>query len=101
METLKKLVMRMMMLGARESTVSSKRSWSEKATSRPVPGFLMVRSMKGITGSSGGSGMVMVPWVERPGKGGGVWASAPMGEKRKKKTAAITPRLNRLKGLFI
>jgi hypothetical protein len=48
----------------------------------------MVRSMKGITGSSGGSGIAMVPWPERPGKGGGVWAPALTGKNRKNRITA-------------
>jgi hypothetical protein len=74
MEILRKLVIRIIILGARERTVINRRSWREKATSCPDSGFLMVRSTKGITGSAGGEGMFMVPWVDIPGKGGGVWA---------------------------
>jgi hypothetical protein len=74
MEILKKLVMRMIILGARDRTVRRRRSWREKATSCPDSGFLMVKSTKGITGSAGGVGIFIVPWVERSGKGK-TWAS--------------------------
>jgi hypothetical protein len=70
MEILRKLVISMMMLGARERMVINRRSWREKATSCPDAGFLMVRSTKGITGSAGGVGIFIVPWVDIPGKGG-------------------------------
>jgi hypothetical protein len=74
MEIRRKLVMRMMMLGARERAVRRRRSWREKATSWPDSGFLMVRSMKGIPGFSGAGGIVTVPSVDIPGKGG-TWAA--------------------------
>jgi hypothetical protein len=61
MEILRKLVIRMMMLGARERTVRRRRSWREKATSCPPSGFLTVRSIKGTTGAPGGAGIFMVP----------------------------------------
>jgi hypothetical protein len=69
MEIRRKLVMRMMILGARDKTVTRRRSWSEKATSCPDSGLRMVKSIKGITGSAGGVGIAMVPSVERSGKG--------------------------------
>jgi hypothetical protein len=78
MDMRRKLVIRMIMLGARDRTVRRRRSWREKATSLPDSGFLTVRSIKGITGSAGGEGMVMVPSVERSGKGR-VWAFSGRG----------------------
>jgi len=66
--------MRIIMLGAREMRVSRRRSCREKATSWPLCGFLMVRSMKGTPVFVGGAGIPMVPGVDMPGNGG-VWAS--------------------------
>jgi hypothetical protein len=77
MEILRKLVTRIMMLGARERTVKRSSSWREKATSWPFWGFRTERSIKGITGAGGGVGISMVPWVEKFGKAGWVsWAPA-------------------------
>jgi hypothetical protein len=50
METRRKLVVKMMMLGARDRTVIRRSSCRENATSLPDSGFLTLRSMKGITG---------------------------------------------------
>jgi hypothetical protein len=77
MEILRKLVMRRMMLGARERTVRRRSNWREKATSRPLSGFLIERSIKGTTGIPGGAGMFMVPWTDISGKGSDSWAAAP------------------------
>jgi hypothetical protein len=94
MEILRKLVIRIRMLGARDRMVIRSSNWREKATSRPDSGFRMVRSIKGITGSAGASGMAMVPGVDRSGKGR-VWAPAgTMGRSRK--ISAIKAR-----GVFI
>jgi hypothetical protein len=94
MDIRKKLVIRIIILGARERTVMRRRSWREKATSSPESGFRMVRSIKGITGSAGGSGMAMVPWVEKSGKGR-VWADTARpgkNNRKKKKTPTGTPK---------
>jgi hypothetical protein len=80
MEILRKLVMRMIMLGARDRMVTRSRSWREKATSCPDSGFRMVRSIKGITGSAGASGIAMVPGGDISGKGR-VWAAAEKGNQ--------------------
>jgi hypothetical protein len=82
--------MRIMILGARERMVIRRRSWREKATSWPDSGFLMLRSIKGITGSAGGAGTAMVPGVDISGKGR-VWAprKKPGTKKRKKKNTAL------------
>jgi len=47
----RKLVTRMRMLGARESAVSRRRSWTEKATSFPVLGLRTRRSTRGTRGT--------------------------------------------------
>jgi hypothetical protein len=91
-EILKKLVVRITMLGARERTVKSKRSWRENATSCPLWGFRTERSIKGTTGDGGGVGIFMVPWVERLGKAGLSWADAGEGAAKNinaRKAAAI------------
>jgi hypothetical protein len=79
-----------MMLGARERIVIRRRSWREKATSWPDSGFLIVRSIKGITGSAGGAGIAMVPGTDISGKGR-VWAlrKNPGMKKRKEKKTAL------------
>jgi hypothetical protein len=59
-EMRKKLVINMMMLGARDRTVSNRRSCIEKATSCPVSGSRTVKSMKGIAVLSG-EGIAVVP----------------------------------------
>jgi len=96
MATLRKLVIRIRMLGARESIVSNKRSCREKATSWPLSGFLMVRSIKGTPTFVGGAGISMVPGVAIPGNGGaggGIWASAFHGIAiNKKMDTRIKPR---------
>ena len=66
--TLRKLVIRIRMLGARESRVSRSRSCREKATSWPLWGFLILRSIKG-TGVVEGVGIAAVPSVLKPGNG--------------------------------
>ena len=78
MATLRKLVMRMMMLGARERRVIRSSSCKEKATSWPLWGFLTVRSTKGTPVFVSGAGRAVVPCVDMPGKGG-VCASTPIG----------------------
>jgi hypothetical protein len=99
MEILRKLVIRMMMLGARERTVKRRRSWREKATSCPLWGFLTERSIKGTTGAGGGVGIFMVPSVERLGKAGGSWFSwAPAGTRIRSINRAIKNHETRRRG---
>jgi len=65
----RKLVIRIKMLGASARAVKRRSSCMEKATSCPLSGFLMVRSIKGTGVIDGGSGMPIVPSVAIPGNG--------------------------------
>jgi hypothetical protein len=68
METRRKLVVKMMILGARDRTVMRSSSCRENATSLPDSGFLILRSMKGMTGLCGGAGMAVVAGLDTSGK---------------------------------
>ncbi len=77
MDIRRKLVTNMRMLGASESAVSSRRSWTEKATSWPEFGFLTLRSTNGTKGTVvGNPDVARTPEPEAPGlaadRGGGV-----------------------------
>jgi hypothetical protein len=94
MAILRKLVIKIKILGARESSVKRRRSWREKATSLPLSGFLIVRSINGTGVVAGGAGTAMVPSVALPGNGtlggvilgkGGVWAPTLKGKAVKMK----------------
>jgi hypothetical protein len=82
--------MRTMMDGASDSTVRSRRSWTENATSRPDSGFRTERSINGMTGEGSGAGMATVPVVDWDGKVSLSWAERTQGARNK--NARITGR---------
>ena len=91
MDTRRKLVIKMMMLGASDSTVRSNKSWRLNATSWPFAGLRTLMSNIPIEGIPPGVGISIVPSTDLPGKVS-AWEYAGLGINKPQSamSAAIT-----------